>query len=661
MTLLKRSAAIALLSTLIVFLVQAQATTHNGSSPALFFIGKKPVSTEEFLYLYRKNHRHTAEEYTDAKMEEYLNLFINYKLKVEEALSRGMDTTAAFKKEYQTYRKELLKPYLPDSRVVDSLVALTYNRLKEEVNASHVLVALKPDASPADTLQAYKKISDLRRRALAGEDFGDLAARYSDEPGAKTTRGNLGYFTAMQMVFPFEQAAYGTPVGGISEPVRTQYGYHIIKVVDRQPARGEVEVSHIMIRTAGGAADEKAKNAIFDVYDKLRKGMDWAEACSQYSDDLSTKDKGGRLRPFGVGAMNAVPEFQEMAFSLREKGEISDPFQTRYGWHILRLESKIPLPPFEEMKGSLTQRVSRDERVAISRQALRERMKKEFGYSEDGATMSKVMALADSSLTKGKWNPAVDRSLAQATLFTMGNRAATAKDFLDYASAQDGRVSLAPREYLEQLFNQYIDEVQTELLEDRVTRESPDYKWLLKEYYEGILLFSIMEKEVWNRAMEDTVGQRDYFNAHAAGYRAGERIAGRIYTSASRKDLEALKDLLLAGDTSARDYVARHGIKVQTGPFEKGDRTVLANIEWSPGAYLTDNGGTGYLVEVEKILPPGPKTFGEARASVISDYQTFLEEAWIKELKAKFGVKVRKRAKKEVFAELARSKDPNNL
>ncbi|HEX8040652.1 MAG TPA: peptidylprolyl isomerase [Chryseosolibacter sp.] len=660
MTLFKRSAAIALLSSLIVFLVQAQAN-HNGSSSALFFIGKKPVSTEEFLYLYRKNHRHTPDEYTGEKMEEYLNLFINYKLKVEEALSRGMDTTAAFKKEYQTYRKELLKPYLPDSRVVDSLVVVTYNRLKEEVNASHLLVALKPDAPPADTLEAYKKISDLRRRALAGEDFGDLAARYSDEPGAKTTRGNLGYFTAMQMVFPFEQAAYGTPVGGISEPVRTQYGYHIIKVLDRQPARGEVEVSHIMIRTGGGAADEKAKNAIFDVYDKLQKGMDWEEACSQYSEDLSTKDKGGRLRPFGVGAMNSVPEFQDMAFSLREKGEISDPFQTRYGWHIIRLESKIPLPPLEEMKGSLTQRVSRDERVTISRQAVRERMKKEFGYSEDAAIRSKVMALADSSLTKGKWNPEIDRSLEHATLFTMGNKPATVKAFLDYASSHNGPVSLSPGEYLEQLFNQYIDEAQAQLLEDRVMLESPDYKWLLREYYEGILLFAIMEKEVWNRAMEDTVGQRNYFSAHAGRYQAGERIAGRIYTSPSREDLEALKNLLLAGDTSARNYITRHGIKVQTGPFEKGDRSILSNVEWSPGAYLTENGGASYLVEVETILPPGPKTFGEARASVISDYQTFLEEAWIKELKAKFGVKVKKKAKKEVFGELARSKDHNNL
>ncbi len=656
---LKRSAATALLSSLIVFLLQAQP--HNGSSSTLFVINKQPIDTEEFLYLYRKNHQHTAEEYTGDKIEEYLNLFINYKLKVEEALSRGMDTTNAFKKEYQTYRNELLKPYLPDARVVDSLVALTYERLKEEVNASHILIALKPDASPADTLVAYKKILELRRRVLAGEDFGDLAAQYSEEPGARTTKGNLGYFTAMQMVFPFEQAAYLTPVGQVSQPVRTQFGYHIVKVLDRQPARGEVEVSHIMIRAGDGVDGQTAKNRIFDVYDKLQKGMDWDEVCGEYSEDLSTKDKGGRLRPFGVGAMNSVPEFQDEAFALQEKGEISDPFQTQYGWHIIRLESKIPLPPFEEMKASLSQRVSRDERVAISRQAVRERMKKVFGYSEDAAVRSRVTALADSSLTGGKWMPSTDKSLEQAVLFTMGNKSFQVKDFLAFVSRHGGQVSASPDEYIEQLYNKFIDDVQAQLLEDKIKRESPDYKWLLREYYEGILLFEIMEKEVWNRAMEDTVGQRNYFNAHAAKYQAGERIAGRIYTSSSKENLEQLKGLLYSGDTTAHEFIARQNIKVQDGPFEKGDRGVLSKIEWSPGAYITNNSGTNYLIEVQKILPPGPKTFEEARASVISDYQTFVEEAWIKELKAKFGVKIKKKAKKDVFEELVRAKDNNNF
>lgn len=646
----KRSATIALLSFLVASTAAAQA--DDQASQTLFLIHDKPVSSGEFLYLYRKNHQRSPNEFTKEKVEEYLSLFINYKLKVEEALSRGMDTTAAFKKEYDTYRKELLKPYLPGSKVVDSLVTLTYERLKEEVQAAHILVAVKPEASPQDTLEAFKKISALRNRALAGEDFGDLAAKYSDEPGSKTRRGNLGYFTAMQMVFPFEQAAYGTRVGEISKPVRTQYGYHIIKVLDRRPARGEVEVSHIMIRTGDGADDEKARNTIFDIYDQLQKGVDWDELCRKYSDDVNTKDKGGRLRPFGVGAMSSVPQFEEMAFSLQEKGEISDPFQTQYGWHILRLESKIPLPSLEEMRASLTQRVSRDERVALSRQALREKLNAEFGYKENSAVKANVIALADSSLQTASWHPSPDPELESATIFTMQGKNFHVKDFLAFAGSHQARTSKKPSEYLSDLFDEYVDATQVGLVEDRIIRDSPEYKWLLKEYYEGILLFEIMEKEVWNRAMEDTVGQRHYFDAHAANYRAGARIEGRMFTSNSQETLESLKSLLAASDSSVNEFIIKHGIKSQEGPFEKDDRTVLASINWTPGLYLSSSGGTNYLVEIKKILPPGPKTFDEARASVISDYQTYLEEAWIKELKAKFGVKIKKKARKRVFREL---------
>ena len=650
----QRSAVTALLFLLIISAATAQSS-DDVSSPALFFIHDKPVRSSEFVYLYRKNHQSSPNEFTKEKIDEYFNLFVNYKLKVEEALSRGMDTTAAFRKEYKTYHDELLKPYLPAARVVDSLVALTYDRLKEEVDASHILVALKPDASPQDTLAAFRKIMSLRERALAGEDFGDLAAAYSDEPGAKTSRGNLGFFTAMQMVFPFEQAAYSTPVGQISPPVRTQYGYHILKVLDRQPARGEVEVSHIMIRTGDGIDDQKAKNTIFDIYEKLQKGVAWEELCRQYSEDPNTKDKGGRLRPFGVGAMNSAPEFQEMAFALKEKGDISDPFQTQYGWHILRLESKIPLPPLEQMRASLIQRVSRDERVTISRQALRERLNKEFTYSENGTVKSQLMSLADSSLFNGKWHPANDATSKQAVLFTMQNEPFRVTDFLSFVNGQSHRSSKTPAELLDELFINYVDAVQIELLEKRVMRDSPDYKWLLKEYYEGILLFEIMEKEVWNRAMEDSVGQRSYFNSHADKYAAGDRIAGKIFIASSNEKLQELK-ALLESKAATEDFLSKNGIKVQEGPFEKGDRSFLADIDWRPGTHLGSSGGTHYLVLIEKILPPGPKTFDEARASVISDYQSYLEEAWIKELKAKFGVKIKKKAKKQVFRELTSHK-----
>ena len=628
----------------------ASAQSDRGNPQVLFTINRKPVTSEEFIYLYRKNHQHKPEEFTREKIEEYLDLFIRYKLKVEEALSRGMDSSATFKKEYQTYRDELLKPYMPDSRVIDSLVALTYERLKHEVNASHILLRVNSDATPQDTLEAYNKISELRKRAISGEDFGTLAASYSEEPGAETTKGNLGYFTAMQMVFPFEQAAYLTPVGGISAPVRTQFGYHIVKVIGKQPSRGEVEVSHIMIRAVEGADDRDAKDRIFDIYDQLQKGVSWEELCKQYSEDPASKENGGKLRPFGVGAMASVPEFQEMAFSLKNQGDISDPVETQFGWHILRLESKIPLPSFEELKPSLTQRVSRDERVHISRAALRKRMRREFNYDENEDVKKDLFERTGDA---ANINASIPESLQNGVLFTMQGKSYYVRDFLTFTSGQpDGKTQSSQSQSIEQLFNQYVDRVQNEVLEEKVKRESPDYRWLLKEYYEGILLFEIMEKEVWNKAMDDTTGQRSYFNQHTAKYNAGERMAGVIYSSSNQSHLRELGSMLENSGVDAKEFLTLNRIRQDSGAFEKKERTIFSKINWSPGRYQAEHNGTHYLIIIDKILPPGPQTFDEARASVISDYQTFLEDAWITELKRKFAVKVDKKAKKRAFEQL---------
>ncbi len=630
--------------------VEAPGQTSNEQKPeTLFFINKKPVTTSEFVYLYRKNHQHKPEDFTDKKIEEYFNLFVNYKLKVEEALSRGMDTTSKFRREYEGYRQELLKPYTPDAKVVDSLVLLTYDRLREEVNASHILVRLDPGASSDDTIAAYQKIVDIRERALRGEDFGALAAEFSEEPGAKTTRGNLGFFTALQMVFPFEQAAYLTPVGGISEPVRTRFGYHVVKVIDRRPTRGEVEVSHIMIRTPGDS-DDNARERIFDVHDRLQKGMKWEELCVEYSEDVNTREKGGRLRAFGVGAMASVPSFQDAAFGLQNPGDISDPVRTQFGWHILRLESKIPLPPLEELRPSLTQRVSRDDRVAISSNALRTRMRNEFGYREYPKVKASLLG-STYAILKGDYT-AVQR-LFDSVLFTMGQKQHRVKEFFSYLREHGGsRDVSAPTQQLEDLLGRYTDYVQTGLLEERVSRESPDYRWLVKEYYEGILLFDIMENEIWNRAMDDTVGQRSFFTSNAGKYQAGERIAGKIYYSDSKKTLQELMTLLEAEEGGERDFISQNRIRRDSGAFEKTDRPLLSKVSWTPGTYLVENSGAHALVVIDRILPPGAQTFAEARASVISDYQTFLEDAWIRELKRKFAVKVEKRAKKRAFAEL---------
>ncbi len=617
----------------------------------LFSVGDKPVTTDEFMYLYKKNHS-TREDFSQQKITEYLELFINFKLKVKEAGNRGIDTTAAFLKEYNSYKEELKKPYLPEIKLIDSLVKITYKRLQEEVKVSHVLIGVKPDAPPADTLQAYNKTLEIKNRVLAGEDFGSLAALYSEEPMARTSKGDLGYFTAMQMVFPFENAAYASKEGDVVGPVRTRFGYHVLKIEDRKPARGEVEVSHIMIRSGAERDEVKSKNLIFEIHDQLSGGVVWEELCKQYSEDPGSKNSGGKLRPFGVGAMATVPEFDRVAFSLQHPGDVSDPFQTQYGWHIVRLEKKIPLPSFDEMATGLKGKVARDERVQLSKQALMQKLKRDFSFVENAEVKSNVLATADTSLSKGKWKIPVNFT-GMETLFSIKSKNVSARDFLNYAQQNQKLNAQTPDKYFEQLYNAFVEKSINELLEVQIIKTHPDFEMLLKEYYEGILLFDIMEKEVWKKASEDSLGQRKYFDAHAEKYTADERAKTVIYTSGTTDNILTLKGFIEKSDTiNIQKIIQSKSARQEAGVFQKEDRPVLSKIEWMPGLYSVENNRMYYLVQIKEMVPPGPLSFEEARASVISDYQESLEKEWLEQLRKKYPVKLNEKTKKYVVEKL---------
>lgn len=619
----------------------------------VFSVANEPVTADEFSYLYRKNHTNPQADFTEAKVNEYLKLFINFKLKVKEAKMRGMDTTASFIKEYNSYRGELRKPYLPDARLTDSLVLQTYERLKEEVNASHILISLKPDALPQDTLKAFQRIMEIKRKVMSGEDFAKAAELYSEDPSAKTNHGSLGYFTAMQMVYPFETVAYTTNPGSISNPVRTKFGYHLIKVNDRRPARGEVEVSHIMIRTGEGRDNKKAKETIFNVYDQLQAGATWEELCKQYSEDPASNENGGKLRPFGTGAMASVPAFENVAFSLEKPGEFSDPFQTQYGWHIIRLEKKIPLPPFEALASSLKTRVLRDERTELSKQVLQTKLRTEYQFRENMPVRAAVNALADSSLRTGSWRVPVFANAEKETLFTLKDQPYSVSGFLLYVQKNQHQNNYPPAKYLDQVYSSYVDQKILELMERKIIADNPSYQYLLQEYYEGILLFEIMEKEVWNKASGDSAGQRKYYESHLADFHADERVRATIFSSNTNDFSGPLGKIVAAGDESKiQAFLTQNKVKMEAGYYRKEDKPILDKIAWSPGVYSVENNGMYYLAWLKEILPPGSMSFEEARTAIISHYQENLEKTWIEQLKKKYPVKVNEKGKQYVLQQL---------
>jgi peptidyl-prolyl cis-trans isomerase SurA len=627
------------------------ASQKRNKAQTLFTVNKKPVSVDEFIYLYKKNHTDKEKDFTSEKINEYLDLFINFKLKVEEAKKRGLDTTKAFLKEYNGYREELRKPYLPDAKIIDSLVKLTYERMKEEISAAHILISVKADGSPEDTLKAYQKIQELRKKiVVTGEDFGRVASQSSEDPSAKINHGNLGYFTAMQMVYPFESAAYTTKVGEVSQPIRTRFGYHILKVLDRRPARGEVEVSHIMLRTGNGKDTVKVKDAIFNIYDQLQGGMKWEDLCTQYSEDASTKENGGKLKPFGTGAMSGAPQFENVAFNLEKPGDISDPFQTQYGWHIIRLERKIPVSSFNEIASTLKNRVSKDERTSLSKQAVQHKLRKEYALVENEKIKSEIILKADSTLKKGNWKPTGHE---KETLFTLKAKPYLVKDFYQYLKQNQRSTTLSPQKYAGQLYDQFVDASLMMLAEEGIIKENPEYGFLLREYYEGILLFEIMEKEVWSKASDDSVGQQAYYKSHLADYETSERTKAAFYSSQNPEFREPLEQLIKENaESKIESYVSEQKIKAESGYFKKTDKAVLEKLPWAKGVYPVEDKGIYYLAWLKDILPPGPMSFDEARPAIISDYQTFLEKNWLTRLRGKYAVKVNEKGKQYILQQL---------
>lgn len=620
----------------------------------LFEIDSRPVTVDEFVYLYNKNNQGRKDEFTKEKIDEYIDLLINFKLKVREAESRGIDSLPEFIKELNGYKEELKKPFIAEVDELKRLTEQAYQRLGQEVKASHILINVGLEDAPADTLAAFNKIMDIRAKARQGEDFEKLAREFSEDPSAKINGGNLGYFSALQMVFPFEEAAYHMNVGEISNPIRTQFGYHLIKVFDKRPSSGEVEVSHILIR----GSDDNAEKIIDDVYNQLQKDRNWDSLCAKYSQDPGTKDNGGRLRPFGLGALASAPKFEEAAFSLEEPGSVSRPVQTSFGWHIIRLERKIPLPPFEELKASLEKRVARDERMTLSKALAEERRRKKFNYQETPLLKNKLSQLADSSLIMSNWRLNKTGVNESEVLFTIEGKPVSVKDFASYLVSNQSPSKMTPGDYLQSLYDQFVDKKLASIEDMKLQQEYPAYRKLVNEYREGILLFNIMEKEVWNKASADSIGQRKYYDAHPEKYQADLRVEARIFSTEDEKFRDLIKVKLERGDTLTRDDTKRFKGIINFRSYEKGDNKVIDLISWSIGVHQLETDGMYYLVEVSELVPPGRKRFEEVRSSVISDYQDWLEMEWISGLKKKYPIKVNAKGKKRAIEKLITKEGP---
>ena len=384
--------------------LQLVSYAQNGKKEVLFTIDDKPYYTDEFSRVYNKNLDLVKDE-SQKDLTQYLQLFIGYKLKINKANKLGLQKGDAYKNELNTYRTQLSKNYLTDSKVTKELVEEAYNRSLKEVKASHILITVDENASPEDTLVAFNKITAIRQKAIAGEDFGKLATENSQDPSAKENKGDLGYFSAFRMVYSFESAAFNTPKGKISNPFRTRYGYHIIKVDDIRDNRGEVSVEHIMLlnpKEDKYEEKEMVKHNIQDIYKKIQQGENFEDLAKQFSDDKSSSSKGGLLSRFGSGQLSSE-EFENAAFSLTKENPISAPFQSKFGWHIVKLIDKFPIKPLAEVKTELENKISKDDRSRLITNSLNEKLRKKYAVKREDKLYKSIVKTVTNDFYESKW------------------------------------------------------------------------------------------------------------------------------------------------------------------------------------------------------------------------------------------------------------------
>jgi peptidyl-prolyl cis-trans isomerase SurA len=624
------------------------SSAQNIKKEVLFTIDDKPYYTDEFSRVYNKNLDLVKDE-SQKDLTQYLELFIGYKLKIAKANKLGLQNGESYKTELASYRTQLSKNYLSDSKVTKELVEEGYQRSLKEIKASHILLMVDENASPEDTLKAYNKIVEIRNRVVKGEDFGTLAVEFSQDPSAKDNKGDLGYFSAFRMVYAFESAAFKTEVGKISNPVRTRFGYHLIKVDDIRDNRGEVTVAHIMLVNSKEEKPEEKeanKKKIDDIYQKLLQGENFESLAKQFSDDKSSSSKGGVLARFGSGQLSSE-EFENTAFSLTKDNPLSMPFQTKFGWHIAKLIEKHPVRTLDEMKVELENKVSKDDRSRLITNSLNEKLRKKYAVKRDEKLYAALVKTVTNDYYENKWEVPADTKAFDKKLFAINEKTITGTSFLLHLKAQEkAGLTLKPiAKLVDNFYQKYLDEQLTAYYTDNLEVEFKDFSNVMDEYRDGLLLFDLMEKEIWDRSKSDTIGLKSFYESQKNLYQWKNRFDVIIASSTSMDVIKKAQKLLkqkAAPEKIKEQLNTKDKVTVMTnvGVFEEGNDALPKNLKQAEGlSEIVKEGEYYFVTMVNKFIPGGPKTLEECKGKVINDYQQHLEQNWVAELKKEFSIK----------------------
>lgn len=636
---------------LVLFLtIFFNSISQNTTKDVLFTIDSNEYKIDEFKRIYLKN-LDLVKDDSQKDLNQYLELFIGYKLKVNKAYKLGLQNNTKYQSELNSYRNQLSKSYLNDSKVTNQLIEEAYNRSVKEVKASHILLSFDESIKGADTLAFYNKALTLKKQIEKGESFETVALANSQDPSVADNKGNLGYFSAFRMVYPFESAAYKTEVGQISNPIRTRFGYHLIKVTDKRDNKGEVTVAHIMILNPSDAKDEaklKAKQTIDDISKKLQQGESFEALASQFSEDKSTAVKGGILQRFGTGQLSSEA-FESVSFSLEKSGDISQPFESGFGWHIVKLIEKHPVKSFADSKSELENKIKRDERSIIITNTLASKLKSKYTQEVNKTQYKNIEKSVTDAIYSQTWElPKEDISIKEDVLVIDKNKKVPTLLFASYIqSQQKNKLSTKPvTELVSELFESWKGEQLIAYYTNNLENEFIDFKNVMDEYRDGLLLFDLMEKEIWDKSKTDTIGLQKFYNLNKSKYNWKERFDVDILSSTDATVIESAQKMLQKGKSI--DYIKsklnkndKVAIMVKSGIFEKNYDILDKIPNLTVGANNTHKDANySFVVHVKNTKPAETKALEDCKSKVINDYQQYLESTWVDELKKEFKISI---------------------
>lgn len=626
---------------LVLIVLCIQISVNASDLRTLLTIENKDISVDEFKRVYEKNNFDNAADYSEKSLKEYLDLFVQFRLKLLDAKEMGLADNLSVRDEYNAYAQQLYNNHF-DKKITHLLILDAYERMQYDVGISHVFI--KPsDNSDEDV----KRINNLYQKISNGEKFEDIAEKFSEDPYSSVQKGFLGYFTGMQISLPeLEDAAYSTPVGQITKPFKTNAGYHILRVEEKRNAVGKIKISIIKKSKQQGNEEQniKARNDIFEIYQKLLSGDSFATLAKEHSDDVYSKEKGGEIDWFGVSTY--AYEFEKEAFALKNNGDITKPFETNFAWYIIKKEDCLPPAPLEDIYNAIKAQVYKSSRFEQEKNKHIQSILDKYGYKEINPDFENFRKGIIAKLNNDEKIVYTEQSNSKDVIQVVGV-SYNENDLGSYINRYITRSNKKfPSERFDQLLNDFIHEKATAFHKEKLGEEDEEYGSVLNEYFDGIILFEIMNKRVWNKAVEDTLGLRTFYNNNKKNYLWEEMAVVEQYEmnpKAYKYFLKQLSKRKSKGESEWAEILSKKGISYKDAIKKELSKEELSTygLEWKLNSLSTySNEGNMTLYLLSNIIPKRQKTFNESRGFVVADYQKYLEKEWIKELKVKYSVNI---------------------